>query len=167
MEYIGKSNLRVDAYAKVTGIAKYTADLAPKDVLIAKVLQSTIANGEVISIDTSEAKKVPGVVGVWTCFDVPDVEFPTAGHPWSTDPKHQDIADKKLLNKRVRFYGDDIAAVVAEDNVACDKALKLIKVEYKEYSVNTDARSMLNDKDAPILHPNWRDDNVIAHTSFK
>ena len=58
------------------------------------------------------------MVGVFTCFDVPDVEFPTAGHPWSTDPKHQDIADKKLLNQRVRFYGDDIAAVVAENDVA-------------------------------------------------
>ena len=50
MEYIGKSNLRVDAYAKVTGVAKYTADLAPRDCLVAKVLQSTIANSEVINI---------------------------------------------------------------------------------------------------------------------
>ncbi|MBO6134866.1 MAG: xanthine dehydrogenase molybdenum-binding subunit XdhA [Lachnospiraceae bacterium] len=167
MNYIGKSNLRVDAYGKVTGKAKYTADLAPKDSLIAKVLHSTIANGEVVSMDVSAAKKVPGVVGVFTCFDVPDVEFPTAGHPWSTDPKHQDIADKKLLNQRVRFYGDDIAAVVAENDVAASQALKLIKVEYKEYPVHTDARSMLNDKDAIALHPNWRKDNVIAHTSFK
>lgn len=167
MDYVGKSNLRVDAYAKVTGGAKYTADLAPKDSYIAKVLHSTISNGEVVSMDVSEAKKVPGVIGVFTCFDVPDVEFPTAGHPWSTDPHHQDIADRKLLNKRVRLYGDDIAAVVAEDNVACDKALKLIKVKYKEYPVHTDARSMLNDKDAPALHPNWRKDNVIAHTSFQ
>ena len=107
MEYIGKSNLRVDAYAKVTGTAKYTADLAPKDSYVAKVLHSTISNGEVVSMDISEAKKVPGVIGVFTCFDVPNVEFPTAGHPWSTDPHHQDIADRKLLNKRVRLYGDE------------------------------------------------------------
>ena len=167
MEYIGKSNLRVDAFAKVTGAAKYTADLAPKDCLIAKVLHSTIANGEVISMDVSEAKKVPGVVGIWTCFDVPDIEFPTAGHPWSTDPAHQDIADRKILNKRVRLYGDDIAAVVAENDVAATKALRLIKVEYKEYPVHTDARSMVNDKNAELLHPNWRKDNIIAHTSFK
>ena len=167
MDYVGKSNLRVDAYAKVTGNAKYAADLAPRDSYVAKVLHSTIANGEVVSMDVSEAKKVPGIIGVFTCFEVPDVEFPTAGHPWSTDPNHQDIADRKLLNKRVRLYGDDIAAVVAEDNVACDRALKLIKVEYKEYPVHTDARSMVNDKDAPVLHPNWRKDNVIAHTSFQ
>ena len=167
MDYVGKSNLRVDAYAKVTGFAKYAADLAPKDVLIAKVLHSTIANGEVVSIDVSEAKKVPGVVGVFTCFDVPDVEFPTAGHPWSVEESHQDIADRKLLNKRVRLYGDDIAAVVAENDVAASQALKLIKVEYKEYPVHTDARSMLNAEDGTPLHPNWRKDNVIAHTAFK
>ena len=115
MDYIGKSNLRVDAYAKVTGNAKYSADLAPRDAYVAKVLHSTIANGEVVSMDVSEAKKVPGVIGVFTCFDVPDVEFPTAGHPWSVEESHQDIADRKLLNKRVRLYGDDIAAVVAEE----------------------------------------------------
>ena len=81
MEFIGKSNLRVDALAKVTGNAKYTADLMPKGAYVAKVLHSTIANGEVVKMDTEEAKKVPGVIGVFTCFDVPDVEFPTAGHP--------------------------------------------------------------------------------------
>ena len=166
MEFIGKSNLRVDALAKVTGNAKYTADLMPKGAYVAKVLHSTIANGEVVKMDTEEAKKVPGVIGVFTCFDVPDVEFPTAGHPWSTDPHHQDIADRKLLNKRVRLYGDDIAAVVAEDEVAASRALKLIKVEYKEYPVHTHAREMLNASDATPLHENWRKDNVIAHTTF-
>ena len=166
MEFIGKSNLRVDALAKVTGNAKYTADLMPKGAYVAKVLHSTIANGEVVKMDTEEAKKVPGVIGVFTCFDVPDVEFPTAGHPWSTDPHHQDIADRKLLNKRVRLYGDDIAAVVAEDEVAASRALKLIKVEYKEYPVHTHAREMVNAADATPLHENWRKDNVIAHTTF-
>lgn len=166
MEFIGKSNLRVDALAKVTGNAKYTADLMPKGAYVAKVLHSTIANGEVVKMDTEEAKKVPGVIGVYTCFDVPDVEFPTAGHPWSTDPHHQDIADRKLLNKRVRLYGDDIAAVVAEDEVAASRALKLIKVEYKEYPVHTLAREMVNASDATPLHENWRKDNVIAHTTF-
>ena len=69
MEYIGKSHIRVDAYGKVTGKAKYTADLCPKDALVAKVLHSTIANGEVVKIDTTEAKKVKGVVAIFTCVD--------------------------------------------------------------------------------------------------
>ncbi|MEZ4628867.1 MAG: hypothetical protein R2912_12570 [Eubacteriales bacterium] len=50
------------------------------------MLHSTIAHGMVKSIDTSEAEKIPGVVKVLTCFDVPNRPFPTAGHPWSVDP---------------------------------------------------------------------------------
>ena len=109
MESVGKSMKRVDARGKVTGEARYANDLKPKNCLTAKVVHATIANGRVLSIDTSEAEKVPGVVKIVTCFDVPDIEFPTAGHPWSVEPAHQDIADRKLLNERVRLYGDDIA----------------------------------------------------------
>ena len=72
MNIVGKSVNRVDAYGKVTGEAKYTADLEPKDCLCAKVVHSTIANGLVKSFDLEEALKVPGVVKIVTCFDVPD-----------------------------------------------------------------------------------------------
>lgn len=89
-----------------------------KSALIAKVLHSTIAHGYVKSIDTSEAERIKGVVKIVTCFDVPDIPFPTAGHPWSTDPHHQDVADRLLLNRHVRYYGDDVAAVVARDEVS-------------------------------------------------
>jgi xanthine dehydrogenase molybdenum-binding subunit len=123
----------VDAYEKVSGRAKYTDDLADKNILVSKILHSTIANGRVLKIDSSEAEKVPGVIKIVNCFDVPDIEFPTAGHPWSTDPSHQDPADRKLLNSRVRYYGDDIAAVIAEDEISANRALKKIKVEYEEY----------------------------------
>ena len=77
---VGKELKRVDAYEKVTGGAKYVADLAPKDLLVAKVVHSTIANGVVKSFDLEEALKVPGVVKIVTCFDVPDIQFPTPGH---------------------------------------------------------------------------------------
>jgi len=130
---IGKSIKRVDAFDKVTGRAQYTDDLVLNNALIAKVLHSTIANGVVKSIDITEALKIEGVVKIVTCFDVPNITFPTAGHPYSMDPEHADVADRKLLNQRVRYYGDDIAAVVAKNNVAAERALKLIKVEYEEY----------------------------------
>ena len=115
---VGKSEKRVDAFDKVTGRARYTDDLCPKDALVAKVLHSTIANGVVKKIDTSAAEQIEGVVKIVTCFDVPQYKVPTAGHPWSTDPHHQDVADRLLLTSRVRFYGDDVAAVVAENEVA-------------------------------------------------
>ena len=128
---IGQSVKRVDALDKVTGRAKYTDDLADKGALVAKILHATIAHGQVKSMDVSAAQAIPGVVKVVTCFDVPPYKFPTAGHPWSTDPAHQDVADRLLLTKHIRFYGDDIAAVVAEDEVAAQQALRAIKVEYE------------------------------------
>lgn len=121
--YVGKKVTRVDAYDKVIGRTKYTDDLCDKSAYIAQVLHSTIAHGKVASIDVSQAEKIPGVVKVFTCFDIKEKHyFPTAGHPWSTDPGHQDVADRLVLTDEVRFYGDDIAAVVAEDEVsACTK----------------------------------------------
>ena len=64
---------------------------------IAKILHSTVANGRVTSIDADEARKIPGVIKVVTCFDVPKNYFPTAGHPWSTQESHQDVADRLML----------------------------------------------------------------------
>ncbi len=101
MRVVGKPIERVDARAKANGTAKYTADLLDKNALVAKVLHSTIAHGKVLSFDLKKAKRVKGVVKILTCFDVPDFKFPTAGHPWSTHKKHQDIADRKLLNTHV------------------------------------------------------------------
>ena len=69
---VGVSEKRVDAFEKVTGRAKYTDDLAGKNFYVAKVFRSTIANGVVKSLDISEAEKIPGVVKIVTCFDVPN-----------------------------------------------------------------------------------------------
>ncbi len=166
METVGKSITRVDARGKVTGEAKYTNDLVPKDCLQAKIVRSTIANGVVKSIDISEALKVPGVVKIVTCFDVPDLQFPTAGHPWSVEAAHQDVPDRKLLNTRVRQWGDEIAAVVAEDNVAAERAARLVRVEYEEYPPIPTIEEALA-PEATVLHPDLRKDNIFAHTSFK
>lgn len=162
---IGTSVTRVDAFDKVTGRAKYTDDICDKGAYIAKVLHAEIANGRVVSMDTEEAWQVPGVVKVVTCFDVPQNYFPTAGHPWSTDPAHQDVSDRLMLTDRVRFYGDDIAAVVAEDEVAAGQALKAIKVEYEEYPFVLDVQEAMK-KDAPQLHEKFPG-NILAHTDIR
>ena len=162
---IGTSINRVDAYEKVTGSARYTDDLRPKNCLVAKVVRSTIANGLVKSFDLSQALQVPGVVKIVTCFDVPDIQFPTPGHPWSVEEAHQDVADRKLLNRRVRIYGDDIAAVVAEDEVAAARAARLIQVEYEEYPAITTVEQAMAPGATPI-HAE-KPDNVLAHTSFR
>ena len=161
---IGKNMTRVDAKDKVTGEARYTADLEPKGLLTAKVVRSTIANGVVKSFDLSEALAVPGVVKIVTCFDVPDIQFPTPGHPWSVETAHQDIADRKLLNTRVRVYGDDIAAVIAEDEIAAARAARLVKVEYEEYEPLLTVEAAMAEG-ASRLHEE-KPGNVIAHSSF-
>lgn len=162
---VGSSVTRVDAWEKVTGGAKYTADLEPKGLLVAKVVRSTIANGLVKGFDLEEALKVPGVVKIVTCFDVPDIQFPTPGHPWSVETAHQDISDRKLLNTRVRVYGDDIAAIIAEDEVAAARAARLVKVEYEEYEpLLTPEEAMA--EGATRIHEE-KPGNVIAHSSFQ
>ena len=161
---IGKNMTRVDAKDKVTGEARYTADLEPKGLLTAKVVRSTIANGVVKSFDLSEALAVSGVVKIVTCFDVPDIQFPTPGHPWSVETAHQDIADRKLLNTRVRVYGDDIAAVIAEDEIAAARAARLVKVEYEEYEPLLPVEAAMAEG-ATRLHEE-KPGNVIAHSSF-
>jgi len=162
---VGKSVPRVDAFDKVTGRARYTDDLSEKSALVAKILHSTIAHGFVKSVDISEAEKIKGVVKIVTCFDVPDRPFPTAGHPWSTDPGHQDVADRLLLNRHVRYYGDDVAAVVAENEVAAAQAVRAIKVEYEELPFVLDQIEAMQDG-APQLHENYKN-NILAHTGYE
>ncbi|SHK81095.1 xanthine dehydrogenase subunit XdhA [Hespellia stercorisuis] len=162
---VGKSVKRVDAFAKVTGRAMYTDDLCTRDAYIAKIVHATIANGKVLLVDTSEAEKIPGVVKIITCFDVPKNYFPTAGHPWSTDPAHQDVADRLLLTDRVRFYGDDVAAVIAEDEIAAAQAVRAVKVEYEEYPFVLDAQEAMKDG-APQIHEKYPN-NILGHTTVR
>lgn len=162
---VGKSVSRVDAYEKVTGRAKFTDDLAPKDCLTGKVLHATIANGLVTRIDTSAAEALDGVVRVVTFADVPDTLFPTPGHPWSVEAAHQDVCDRPLLTRRVRLYGDDIAAVVAVDEITANRALQLIHVEYEEYPPLTTPVAALADTSHPLheAHP----DNILAQSEYE
>ncbi len=162
---VGDSIKRVDAYDKVTGAAKYTADLLPAGALVAKVVRSTIANGVVKAFDMSEALKVKGVVRIFTCFDVPDIEFATAGHPYVLDRAKGDVYDRKLLNQRVRVYGDDIAAVVAVDSVAAARAARLVKVEYEEYPPILSVEAALAPDSTP-LHPTVRETNLLGKSGY-
>ena len=146
---IGKSVPRVDAYEKVTGRAKFTDDLILNKCLVARVYHAKIGNG---------------VVKVVTFKDVPNHCYPTPGHPWSVELAHQDVADRNLLTGRVRYYGDDIAAVVAEDEVTASRALKLIKVEYEEYPVVVSPKISMRGTEHPI-HLDKKD-NILARSSF-
>lgn len=162
---VGKSVARVDAFDKVTGRAKYTDDLCDSSALIVRVVRSKIAHGFVKSMDISEALQVPGVVKIITCFDVPNIPFPTAGHPWSVEKAHQDVADRLLLNRHVRYYGDDIAAVIAENDVAAVQAMRKVKVEYDELPFVLDPLESMKDG-APQIHEEFPN-NILKHTDVR
>ena len=165
MAIVGKSEVRVDAFDKATGRTKYYEDLVPADALYVRIKHATIAHGYVKSVDTGEAEKIDGVVKIITCFDVPDIPFPTAGHPGSMDPHHQDVADRHLLNRHVRYYGDDVCAVIADNEVAAMQAVRAIKVEYDELPFVLDVQEAMKDG-APQLHERFPN-NILNHTFIR
>lgn len=165
--FIGKSVTRLDAHDKAIGRTKYTDDLCDKGALVIRVLHSSIAHGKVKSISKKEAEKVPGVVKIFTCFDMKEKHrFPTPGHPWSTDPSHQDTPDRLVLTDNPLFVGDDIGAVVAKDEVAAAKALRILEknVKYEEYPFVLDPIEATKDG-APLLHKEFKN-NILKHTDF-
>ena len=165
MAEVGKREVRVDAFDKATGRTKYYEDLMPRDALYVRIKHSTIAHGFVKSVDKSAAEAIPGVVKVLTCFDVPEHPFPTAGHPWSMDPGHQDVADRHLLNRHVRYYGDDVAVVIAENEVAAMQGVRALQVEYEELPLVLDAQEAMK-PGAPQLHEAFPN-NILKHTDMK
>lgn len=110
-----------------------------------------------------KAQEIEGVVKIITRFDVPKNYFPTAGHPWSLDENHQDIADRLLLTDRVLYYGDDVAVVVAKTELVAKQAADAIKITYEEYDFVLDPIEAMEDG-ASWLHENYFD-NILTQTS--
>ena len=161
---IAKSVNRLDAIAKVTGRAEYTEDFYKPDMLVAKYARSTIAHGRVKNIDVKETRALKGVEAVFTFNDVPQNKFATAGHPYSLDPDHKDKEDRLLLTRDVRFFGDEIAIVVAQDEIIADHALSLINIEYEEYKPLIKADDILAD-DARQIHDG--SSNIVGEHEYE
>ena len=147
---VGKSVRKKDSLQLLLGKPVYTEDIAP-DALVVKLLRSPHANAMVKAIDTSKAKKVPGVVDVYTWEDVPDQRFSNAGQTYPETSPY----DRLIIDRHVRFVGDVVAIVASENEKAAQTALSRIKVEYDVLEPVLDFRTA---KDNPVLvHPedNW------------
>ena len=116
-----------DSMQLLLGKPVYVEDIAPKDALAVKLLRSPHANAIVEEINVSVAKKVPGVVDVYTWEDVPKQRFAIAGQTYPEPSPY----DRLILDRHVRFVGDVVAIIAAENEKAALKAMKLIKVNYK------------------------------------
>jgi len=138
---IGHSIPRLDAKEIVTGRVKFGVDITLPGMLYGKVFRSSIPHGRIISLDVSEAERLPGVVAVVTAKDVPTNRFGFA------------LKDETVFAMdKVRYIGDAVAAVAGVDEKTAERAVELIRVEYDELPAVFDPEVAMQ-KDAPLIHP--------------
>lgn len=150
--YIGKRHPRMDAQQQLSGVCRYGDDFYEQGMLIAKAKYSDHAHAKILSIDTSEAEKMPGVAAVITHRDVPCNEWGNG------NPPDQHV----LAQDRVLFRGDCIAVVAAETRQQAEAAAAAIRVEYEPLPAVMDIKAALA-PDAPVLHPQNSATNIAAH----
>lgn len=163
---IGQPVGRAEGPEKVTGAAVYPADMTLPGTLVGKCLRSPYAYARILAIDTAAARRVPGVHAVLTGFDIPDMLVGRA------------LRDMPVLARDVvRFMGQKVAAVAADDADAAEEALQRIEVTYEELTPVLDPLDAMR-PDAPVLHPNFMSyigrvpgpqehPNIVAHATWK
>ena len=142
MNSVGKGVIKKDAMALVTGQPVYCDDLAPKDCLIVKLLRSPHAYAKIRSIDTSIAKRIPGIEAVYTYEDVPTSRFTLAGQSYPEPSPY----DRRILENVVRYVGDEVAIVAGANEDCVDRALKAIKVDYEVLEPLLDFEKSIDNK---------------------
>jgi 4-hydroxybenzoyl-CoA reductase alpha subunit len=119
---VGQPLPKIDAWGKVTGETRYADDLVLPRMAFGKLLRSTHAHARIVSIDTTRARALPGVLAVITGYDLPRVKFGIL-------PVSQD--EEALCTEKVRMVGDPVAAVAAMDEETAEAASRLIEVQYE------------------------------------
>lgn len=145
-DYVGKSVPRKDGPEKVTGRALYTGDIKVAGTLVGRILRSPHPHARILNIDTSKAERLPGVKGVITAKDTMGVK-----HGFVETPRYPADQDP-LATDRVRFIGEEVAAVAATDPYVAEEALSLIKVDYEPLPAVFDPEKAMQ-PDAPEIHP--------------
>jgi CO/xanthine dehydrogenase Mo-binding subunit len=153
-ELIGAAVPRPDALGKVTGAAKYPADLVRADMVQLKAVFANRAHARILSVETSAALAHPGVLAVFTAADVPYNRFGLI-----------DDDQPLLCDDKVRFVGDRVALVAAETVEAAEAAAKLVHVEYEDLPIVSEVRAAMA-SDAPLVHAD-RENNVLGHIRIR
>ena len=151
LNVVGTRVPMLDAAQKTKGAALFTDDLVLPGMLYGKILRSPVAHAKIVNIDTSKAEKLPGVKGVVTGQAIPDRQYGIV--PMAKD-------EYALARDKVRYIGDDVAAVCAIDPATAEEALDLIAVDYEELPSVFDPLEAQKDG-APVIH-----DGVENNTSF-
>ncbi|PWE33811.1 oxidoreductase [Maritimibacter sp. 55A14] len=150
---VGTRPLRPDGIDKVTGRARFGADMSAPGMLVGRVLRSPHAHARIVSIDTSRAEALQGVKAIVTRADFP-AEVPEAV---------ADILDNCMAGRTAFYDGHAVAAVAASSAAVARKALKLIEVTYEILPHVTDVDAAMR-PDAPVLHPGRADESVPEGT---
>ena len=165
-ESVSRSTEKDDDRKLVTGQAKYTADYEERfpDLAHAEVVRSEVPHGRVTGIDTDEAASMDGVHAVLTPWsdDVPDAKYTSAGQSYP-EPSPWDMT---VLNEHVRYVGDPVAAVAAEDRQTAAAAADAVGVEYEEYDHVVDSEEAF-DEDAPRLFEDDEVENEIVGHDYE
>lgn len=151
---IGTRQPMVDALEKVTGTARFTADLVLPRMLAGKLLGSPHPHAKIINVDKSKALAVKGVKAVITGSDIP-------GRKYGTFVSRR---DETGLTKKARYVGDPIAAVAAVDEETAMEALGRIKVEYDVLPAVLNPKAAMA-MDAPLIHDEY-ERNIVAYRYF-
>ena len=147
MKVVNNLTRSVDGKGILKGRPAFTDDLADKNSLIVKVLRSPHAYARIVKIEKAKALELAGVEMVLTHEDFSRKPFTRAGQGYPEPSPH----DKFVLDEYVRYVGDEVLAVVCEDERTCDKALSLIKVEYEVLEPVLDFEKAVDNK--VIIHP--------------
>ncbi len=157
-KYLGKPRKIIDGLEKIAGRARYVADVVVPGLLHLRPVLSTVAHAKIVSIDKSEAEKVPGVVAILTAADLV-----------TRDRTITSRSDAILAKGKVLFVGQPVVAVVAETEAAAEDAAELVAIEYEELPVNSSVEAA----SAEGAHVTWPEGlpkgelEVISHAEVE
>lgn len=129
MKTVGVSRPTQDAKEKAAGYVKYAGDIMLPNMAYISIVRSTIPHGTVLEVDAQKALEIPGVIGVFDCFNTTKKKY----NCYKSNSAQTLPNEERVFNNYVRYIGDRVAAVVACDQKTADRAAKLVRVEYQEY----------------------------------
>ncbi len=154
-KYIGVNVRRIDAPSKVTGALRYAGDMVLPNMLHVQVLRSPHPHARIVSIDVTDAEALPGVEAVVTCADVP-----------GQDGFGVFVSDQPVMARdKVRYVGEPVAAVAAEDLASARRAIAKIRVEYEMLPAVFDPDEAMV-AGAPVVH-DYAPDNLVKHIPIR
>jgi carbon-monoxide dehydrogenase large subunit len=164
---VGASVRRREDYEPLAGRAAYTGDATPPGTVYAAIYRSPHAHARILRVDLGRALQLPGVVFALAGADLPDFAKPLSPFPFQNadpfrvgNPTIRFHRHHCLARDRVRFAGEPVAAVVAEDRYVAEDALELIDAEFEPLPVVLDEERAL-EPGAPLLYEEWGDNAML------